>query len=43
MSTDRGLWVKELRVEASVEKLRLLKAEVLKWTRAVDLRSTHDA
>jgi hypothetical protein len=41
VSKNRVLRVKVLRMEASVKKLRLPKAEVLKWTRAIDLRWMH--
>jgi hypothetical protein len=37
VSTDRGLWVKELLEKASVEELKILKAKFLKWMNVVDL------
>ena len=42
-STDCVLWVKSLQTKASIEELRLMKDEVLKWTRAIDLKWMHDA
>jgi hypothetical protein len=38
VTIDHGLRVKALQEKASIEELKLLKAEVPKWTRAVDLR-----
>jgi hypothetical protein len=42
-SIDCVLWVKLLQTKESIEELRLPKAEVSKWTRAIDLKWMHDA
>jgi hypothetical protein len=42
MSIDHEIRVKVLWEKESLEKLRLSKDEVPKWTRAVDSRRTHE-